>query len=386
MATIQSSTRHFDRREIPQDPEDEKVKVTDITCHLLKTGRLLLRIYTDEGIVGIAEAGGANTGVMQAYIDDAIRPALECKDPRHVERHWEALVLGAGDPATRVPPVIAGPIDIALWDITGKAAGRPVHELMGGAARKSIPMYWSSGNGWSKTPEEMLERVKEGWDQGFRAFKIRMDWKAYRQDADPEKDFQIFKLCREFLPPEIPLGFDANNGYSVSTAITQGRRFEDLGIAHFEEPLPQYDLPGLKQVVDALDVAVSTGEQEQTRWRFRDLIDLADPDILQPDIIIAGGLSEVKKVFDLAVVHNKPVMPHSPTAGVNSMASLHAYSTVTNGIRPHEYSNEFTGDPQQVQELFNEPVLPVNGVMHLTDAPGFGLTLNEPALEKAIVS
>ena len=361
------------------------MKITDITCHQLKTGRLLIRVYTGEGIVGLAEAGGGNTRVMQGYIDDAIKPALQGKDPRHVERHWEALVLGAGDPVTRVPPVIAGPIDIALWDIVGKAVGRPVHELMGGAARKSIPMYWSSGNGWSKTPEEMLDRVKDGWEQGFRAFKIRMDWKSYRQDADPEKDFRMFKLCREFLPPEIWLGFDANNGYSVSTAITQGRRFEEMGIAHFEEPLPQYDLPGLKQVVDALDVAVSTGEQEQTRWRFRDLIDLANPDILQPDIIIAGGLSEVKRVFDLAVAHNKPVMPHSPTAGVNSMASLHAYSTLANGIKPHEYSNEFTGDPQQVQELFNEPVLPVDGVMHLTDAPGFGLTLNEKAVKKAIV-
>ena len=361
------------------------MKITDITCHQLKTGRLLIRVFTDEGIVGLAEAGGGNTRAMQGYVHDAIKPALEGKDPRHVERHWEALVLGAGDPVTRVPPVIAGPIDIALWDIVGKAVGRPVHELMGGAARKSIPMYWSSGNGWSKTPEEMLDRVKDGWEQGFRAFKIRMDWKSYRQDADPEKDFQMFKLCREFLPPEIWLGFDANNGYSVSTAITQGRRFEELGIAHFEEPLPQYDLPGLKQVVDALDVAVSTGEQEQTRWRFRDLIDLANPDILQPDIIIAGGLSEVKRVFDLAVVHNKPVMPHSPTAGVNSMASLHAYSTLANGIQPHEYSNEFTGDPQQVQVLFNEPVLPVDGVMHITDAPGFGLTLNEKAVERAIV-
>ena len=336
------------------------MKITDITCHLLRTGRLLVRAYTDEGIVGLAEANGRNPGVMQGYIEESIKPALEGKDPRLVERHWETLVLSAGDRITRVPPFIVGTIDIALWDITGKAAGRPVHELMGGAARTAIPMYWSSGDGWAKTPEEMLDRVKDGWEQGV-PLPSRSAWIGGRSGKTPipEKDFQMFKLCREFLPPEIPLGFDANNGYSVSTAINQGRRFEDLGIAHFEEPLPQYDLPGLKQVVDALDVAVSTGEQEQTRWRFRDLIELANPDILQPDILNAGGLSEVKRIFDLAVIHNKVVMPHSPTAGVNSMASLHAYSTVTNGVRPHEYSNEFTGDPQQVQEIFNEPVLPV---------------------------
>ncbi len=361
------------------------MKITDITSHLLNTGRMLIRIYTDAGIVGLAEANGRNPGVVQAYVDESIKPALLGKDPRPVERHWESLVLSAGDSVNRVPTFIAASIDIALWDITGKAAGRPLYELLGGASRTAIPMYWSSGNGWNKTPEQMLDRVKQGWEEGFRAFKIRMDWRSTRQDADPEKDFRMFRLCREFLPPEIPLGFDANNGYSVSTAITQGRKFEDLGIAHFEEPLPQYDLPGLRQVVDALDVAVSTGEQEQTRWRFRDLIDLANPDILQPDVLIAGGVSEIRKIYELAIAHNKVVMPHSPTAGLNSMASLHVYSTVTNAVRPHEYSNEFSGDPQQVQDLFNEPVLPVDGVMHLSKAPGLGLTLDEKAVRKAIL-
>ena len=142
-----NSSRH-DRNKCS---EDHKVKITDITCHLLRTGRLLVRVYTDEGIVGLAEANGRNPKVMQGYIDESIKPALLGKDPRLVERHWETLVLSAGDRITRVPPFIVGSIDIALWDITGKAAGRPVHELLGGAARTAIPMYWSSGDGWSKT-------------------------------------------------------------------------------------------------------------------------------------------------------------------------------------------------------------------------------------------
>ena len=91
-------------------------------------------------------------------------------------------------------------------------------------------------------PEEMLALVQKGWDMNFRAFKIRMDWKGWRQDADPEKDYQMFKLVREFLSDGNYLGFDANNGYSVSTAIQQGRRFEELGIDHFEEPIPNWNL------------------------------------------------------------------------------------------------------------------------------------------------
>ena len=148
-----------------------------------------------------------------------------------------------------------------------------------------------------------------------------MDWRDYRQDADPRKDFALFQKCREWLSDDVPLSFDANNGYSVPTAIEQGRRFEQLGIGHFEEPLPQYDLRGLRQVVDALDCAVSTGEQETSSWRFRDLIDLANPDILQPDVLNVGGFSEMIRVYEMAVANNKIVMPHSPNMGANLVAS-----------------------------------------------------------------
>ena len=152
------------------------------------------------------------------------------------------------------------------------------------------PLYWSVGLGWIKTPDQMLDDVKDGWEQGYKSYKIRMDWRSYRQDSNPAKDLQMFKLVRDFLPNNIYLGFDANNGYSVSTAIQQGRAFEDYGrIDHFEEPLPQYDLPGLRQVSDALDVAISTGEQDWDRWRFRDVIQLGNPDILQPDILGASA-------------------------------------------------------------------------------------------------
>ena len=144
--------------------------------------------------------------------------------------------------------------------------------------------------------------------------------------------------------------------------------------------LPQYDFPGLNQVVDALDCAVSTGEQEISSWRFRDLIMLGNPDILQPDVLNVGGLSEMIRVYELAVVHNKIVMPHSPSVGANSMASLHLYSTITNAVRPHEFSEEFTGPAEQVARLFKEPVLPVNGVLTLPDRPGLGLEIDEEYL------
>ena len=374
------------------------MKITDIQINQLRPffhqddqsfvgmgGRLIVRVFTDEGITGIAE-GSRGLDVFRAYNESVIKPLLIGENPCQPRQIWETLALGTGQQATRLPPQIAGAIDICCWDIMGKAAGLPVYALLGGARRTEIPLYWSRGNGWRKSPGEMLEEVQEGYEKGFRAFKIRMDWRDYRQDGDPKKDFEIFKACREWLPDDVPLGFDANNGYSVPTAIQQGRRFEELGVAHFEEPLPQYDLRGLRQVVDALNCAVSTGEQETSAWRFRDLIDLANPDILQPDILNVGGLSEIVRVYEMAVANNKVIMPHSPNVGANSVASLHAYSTVTNAVRPHEFSEEFTGPAERVAELFVDPIIPENGVIKLPDRPGLGLDFDDAALQRAIIA
>ncbi|MCY4657409.1 MAG: mandelate racemase/muconate lactonizing enzyme family protein [Gammaproteobacteria bacterium] len=363
------------------------MKITDITLSPLKIGKSLLRIETDAGVTGLAEADPIPTdssrpSVFQAYLENLIKPVLIGEDPLQIERHWETLAEGRGERIYRLPPRFLGVIDIALWDLMGKEAGMPVYKLMGGAARTKIPLYWSVGSGWKMQPEEMLALIKDGWEAGYRAFKIRMDWRGWRQDIDPIKDFKIFEVVRDFLPEGIYLGFDANNGYSVSTAIQQGRKFEALGIDHFEEPIPHWDLPGLRQVSDALDVAVSAGEQDSFRWWFEHLIVLGNPDILQPDILSAGGPSEVKRIYDMCTVLNKPVMPHSPVAGINSMASLHVYSTVQAATRPHEFSIEFAAPLEQIAELYGEHVIPSNGKMKLTDRPGFGIDLNERAVQQ----
>ena len=360
------------------------MKITRFTTTPLSLGKGLLRVETDAGVEGWAEVPGRNNRVFDGYLEGLIAPALVGEDPRLVDRHWETLALGRDERFFKLPGWVVGIVDVALWDILGKDTGLPVHTLMGGARRATIPLYWSVGSGWRMQPDEMLALVRDGWERGFRAFKIRMDWRGWRQDIDPEKDFQLFRLTREFLAGGEYLGFDANNGYSVSTAIQQGRRFEELGIDHFEEPIPHYDLPGLKQVSDALDVAVSAGEQDAFRWWFQHLVLLGDPDILQPDILNAGGPSEVKRIFEMATTLDKPVMPHSPQAGINSMASLHVYATVQNATRPHEFSIEFSGPLHDVADLYGEQVLPRDGAMTLTDRPGFGVELNERALRQAV--
>src|SRR3954453_12122690 len=355
------------------------MKITDVRVDRLKVRGNLVRVYTDEGIVGLGEAPGFPG--LRGLIEEGFKPIVLGKDPRQVVRLWDEMFYGT----TRIGPkgiqtTAIGAIDIACWDIVGKAAGLPLSQVLGGPARTTIPVYLSLGLGWEKHPEEMLERVSQGYEAGHRAFKIRMDWNSDRQDSNPAKDLQMFRLCREFLPPEIPLSFDANNGYSVSTAIRQGHAFEELGIAHFEEPLPQYDYQGLRQVADALTVPVSSGEQEHTRWQFRDLIQIGNPDILQPDIVMAGGITESRRIYDLATAYNKPTMPHCPSAGISSAASLHLYSTYVNATRPHEYQ---VWDPE-ILTLYKQPILPKDGFVTLPTGPGLGLEIDERALERLL--
>ena len=373
------------------------MKITDIKINLMEgpktedakqfvggASKVLLRIETDEGIFGIAE-GGRNYNLFKAYLEETINPLLIGIDPRNPKMIWEMLTHGTGPGlATKLPSQIVGTIDVAIWDLSGKAAGLPVYQLLGGAARTEIPLYWSRGSGWRKTPDEMLSDVKLGYEKGYKAYKIRMDWRSFRQDSNPKKDFSLFEKCREFLPDDCDLSFDANCGYSVPTAIEQGKKFQDLGIAHFEEPLPEYDYPGLRQVVDALECSVSTGEQEPNPYRFRDLVDIGNPDILQPDILNVGGITGLIKVYELAMNKNKIIMPHCPQAGVNLIGSLHAYSTVTNAIRPHKFSEEFTGPVENIAKLFKEPIVPNNGSITLSDRPGLGLEYDEKELKKVI--
>ena len=130
------------------------------------------------------------------------------------------------------------------------------------------------------------------------------------------------------------------------------------------------------------DVPISTGEQEHTRWQFRDLILTADPDILQPDISYAGGISEVRRIYAIAETFNKPVMPHCPSASVASAASLHLYATITNAVRPHELSYEFTGPPEDIDALFDGCPQQKDGYVTLPDRPGLGVEVDEEALAR----
>jgi L-alanine-DL-glutamate epimerase-like enolase superfamily enzyme len=358
------------------------MKIADVRAYPLRTRTALVRVFTDGGVEGIGECSPMSVPVMCHFVQTVLRPLVLGKDPLDVERLWDAMYFGTyklGTEGTQ-PSAISG-VDIAMWDIKAKVAGMPLYRLLGGAVRTTFTMYKSIGGGGAMTPAQMLAEVEKAHEQGFKAVKIRMDW-GYRQDVDPAKDLEMFRLCRELLPASTPLSFDANNGYSVSTAIRQGRKLEELGAYHFEEPVSPTNYAGIRAVADALDVPVSAGEHEYTRWQFRNLILEGRPDLLQPDIVKCCGITEAKRIAVLAETFDLPVLPHQTQPSIGNAASLALCATLPLSTRPQE----FTGPRPDLDELFKEPLEFRDGRITLSNRPGLGLEIDEKALAKAVIS
>jgi L-alanine-DL-glutamate epimerase-like enolase superfamily enzyme len=354
------------------------MKITDIKANVIWPSSLFVRVFTDEGVMGIGECSPMNCVVIKSFIDHALKPLLVGENPIEIDKVWNKLffrtyklgVMGVQ------PEAIAG-IDIALWDILGKTTKLPIHALLGGTYRDSFQLYASIGGGGHAGVNDMVKAVEAKLGDGFTAFKIRMDWGASRLDANPRKDLEMFATVKSILNKDAPLSFDANNGYTVPTAISQGRRFEEIGIYHYEEPVPQYDYAGLKQVADALDVPVSAGEHEYTRWQIHDLITRGGVDIIQPDVVKCGGISEMRKIAMLAEVYNKMMVPHQTQPTIGHVASMHVCASIQNCTRPHEY----TGRRPDLEAFFCNYPAPEAGIMAVPKGPGLGLDLNEDAFK-----
>jgi len=340
---------------------------------------VLVSIQTDEGINGIGQFIAFSKNSQIKYLNETLKPLLINQNPLDIDNIWSDLYWKGQGKNGWIQVVAA--IDIALYDILGKVNGKPLWKIFGSNENKDIKLYWSMGHGHKKTSKEMLKLIEKGWALGFRAFKIRMDWHEYNKDIDPLKDYNMAKEVRRFLPDNVPLGFDANAGYSVKTAIIQAEKLYDLNISHFEEPIATNNLFGLREVVKNSKIPISFGEYEKTAWRFKEVYEITKVNIIQPDILNIGGFSQLKVIYESASYYNNQILPHSPDVGLLSFASLHLFNIINNNY--HEYSDELCNfDQNIVQEFFHEPILPAKGRIRLNNKPGLGLKLNWERLEK----
>jgi D-galactarolactone cycloisomerase len=272
-------------------------------------------------------------------------------------------------------------IDMALWDLKGKALGLTVSELMGGCYRESIPCY-ATGMYFKDMPEDVLidSLVREAvsyQDQGFEAMKIKVG-------KNPPFDRRLVAAMRRALP-ETALMADANHAYDLPEAVTIGRVLEEHGFAWFEEPLsPEYE-DQFRQLHDKLDVPLAAGECEQTRFGFQRLLSAGGVQIAQPDIAYCGGLSEALKIRAVASSLGVNVIPHCWGTMLNLAAATHFLAA---GFREPGRAEdggailELDRTPNPLRdELFEIPVTIENATAHVPTGPGLGVVVNRAALE-----
>jgi L-alanine-DL-glutamate epimerase-like enolase superfamily enzyme len=359
------------------------LKITAVDVRPLKTGSVFVLVRTSEGITGLGECSPMNARVLVSMLTDALVPIVLGRNPLDIARIWEEMLHGTYKLGVMgVQPEAMAGIDIALWDILGKVTGLPLWQLLGGKRRDRVRLYSSIGGGRRNTVAEQVRRAAESVAQGFTAVKMRMDWSSRETDVDPGKDWEIVSSVRKEIGDAVDLYYDANNGLSVSTAIRLGRRFQDeLNVLHYEEPIAQHDYAGYAEVCAALDMPVAAGEHEYTLWQFRDLIERAKVDIVQPDLVKCAGLSEAVRIAHLAQAHGKILVPHQTQPTVGHTANVHFLAAFDSSAHAQEYDYA----PERalsLWDLFRSDLSPKGGYAAVPDGPGLGLELDETALAR----
>ncbi|MBM3213159.1 mandelate racemase/muconate lactonizing enzyme family protein [Candidatus Poribacteria bacterium] len=355
----------------------KKLKITKVEAHVLYSSYIIVRIETDVGIVGYGEASPMGASVVANTVRHLGRMLID-KDPFNIEALWMLMFTNGhklGPMGTQLE-AMAG-IDIALYDIKGKALNTPIYNLLGGAYRLKVPVYASSMRRDMK-PEEEAERVEMFYEQGYTWYK-QHSAVPWGYDNQRDQTVEVVKAIRKRLGNKMTLLVDVNNAYTVHHALNIGRQLEELDVFHFEEPIPAYDYDGYNRLQATLDIPIAAGEQEYTRWQFRDLINIAQVDIIQPDVIKSGGFTEMMKIAALSQTFNKPITVHNTQPTIGTAAHLHFWAACQNCLYPQEYNIE----PHPLRDktpILKTPLALNKGYMDVPQGPGLGIEVDEKLL------
>ncbi|HEY2229386.1 MAG TPA: mandelate racemase/muconate lactonizing enzyme family protein [Xanthobacteraceae bacterium] len=346
-------------------------------------GSAFLRVWTDDGLCGLGEASPMQGGIASlGILTHDIAPAVIGADPLdHAviqDRLMHRLVkLG---PEGALSGALAA-LDIALWDLKGKSLNQPIYKLLGGAWRTALPFYASIGGNGTRSVDEVLRVVEQRLIDKPAAMKIRFDNDRSTLDIDIAGDLAKASAVRKLVGPDFPLAFDANNGYSPSGALRVGRALEELGYWWFEEPVQHYHVKQLGELAAKLDITVSAGEQTYTLAALADMID-AGVRMVQPDIVKMGGITGLQRCVALAQAHGVELVPHQTQPTIGHQANMHVVAAQLHATKPCELN-----DPSpRMHSVFVDPPMPKQGLFHLPDAPGLGLTLVESELAQRQVA
>ncbi len=345
-----------------------------------RRGAMLVEVTTAEGITGWGEAFGPPE--LTAPVVAWLAPLVVGQDAMAREAIWQALYNRLRDHGQRGLVVEAiSAIDIALWDIAGQATGLPVHRLLGGPLRTEVEAY---ATGFYRRERDdhadyLAEEAAQRLSEGYRWLKLKTGWGL-------AEDIALTRGFRAAIGPGVGLMIDCNHAYDAGTAIAYGCAVADLDIAWFEEPVPPEDLDGYLEVKARQPIPVAGGEAAFARWGFRDMIVRRCADILQPDVAACGGISELKKIADMASAFGVRVNPHVWGTGVAMAASLHLLAVLPDnppGLFPRPPLLEFDRSPHPVRdEATTMPAVSAEGRVRVPEGPGLGVAVDRAALRR----
>ena len=356
------------------------MKITSIECLILDADYPFVKIHTSDGVTGIGECFRRQPSVVRTLIEDLLAPAIVGKDPLETGPRFRDMTSAASavEMGGAIFCAIAG-LDIALWDIKGKALGVPIHNLLGGKLRDKIKVYASSMRR-DLTPLEEARRAASFVEQGYSGYKLHS---AVPGAIDDPADYTIATVTevRAAVGDDIDILVDVNGAYSVHHAIEIGAALQHLGVFHFEEPRPAQDLDGLAQIADALAIPIASGEMIYTHHEYRDLILRGKVDIIQPDIVKVPGFTEFQKIDALASALNTPITVHNTQPILSTVAHLHFCAA--SAMVP--YSQEYNIEPITIRDqwpILKEPLQVIDGHIPVPSAPGLGVELDENMVKK----
>ncbi len=368
-----------------------KLKITDVRTAEVRVHGLQthIRVYTDQGLYGQGESTDAAVGTVSLV--NQFRRLLVGQDPLNVDALWERIRVSgifAGAQGGQYVTALTG-IEIALWDLAGKALGLPVYQLLGGKFRDKVRIYCDSDMEDPLGPEsdKKLPWIK---DQGFTAMKIdlddaadphrfdRVNWTA--NNAEIDRMVSWVKHVRESIPREMELACDMHGRYDAVTAKQVAKELEPFRLLWLEEVVPPENIDAMADIRHSTSTPIAAGENLYLRWGYRELLTKNAVDIIQPDLQKTGGLSEGRKIANLAQTYYVPVAPHCVVSPIGMMSTAHVCASIPNFLVCEWHWINFL---DLWKSWVKEGEIIQKGFVTVTDRPGLGVEMNEEVARKA---
>jgi galactonate dehydratase len=359
------------------------VKIVDVRTLVLGTAWRNLTfvvVRTDEGLEGVGEVRMINhTDALLGYLAEAVPNHVLGADPFEIESLVQRMMRNDYARAGQIAMSGIACLEIACWDIVGKALGEPVYRLLGGAVRNRIKAY---ANGWytvERTPEEFHDAARRVVECGYRALKLDPfgagTWELTIEER--RHSLALVEAVRDAVGPEVEILIEMHGRFTPAEAVRLARELEPFAPSWIEEPIPPDNLKALKKVSNRVSMPVATGERIHVRHEFRELFELQAADVVQPDLTMCGGIAEARKIAAWAESYYVLVAPHNVGGPVSTAAALHLAAATPN-FKIQEHFNDF-GEAYVKQAAPGNPEVE-DGFFALPQGPGLGVTLDEDVI------